>query len=106
MEKENFENLRKKIEKLQIIIRKYKTYSLRLMRKNDFSDEEIRKYKEYKDRFDLCLACLGDFEAMCISNTFMHNKFYWWENYYSDAQYYRYRAKAVNNFVDSFTEEN
>ena len=94
-----------KIERLEIIIRRYKLYCLRLIKRRELTEEQIKAYEAYKDKFETCLACLEDFEAKCIVNTFMHKKFYWWENYYSDAQYYRYRTKAVFNFVDRFNSE-
>ena len=92
----------KKKTKLEGIVKKYKFYSLRLLRHYDLTDIEVKRYQAYKERFEKCLAKLEDFQAKCIVNTFVQNKFYWWENYYSDAQYYRYRAKALSNFVADF----
>ena len=102
MKNSKFEISQIKKAKLEGIIKKYKLYSLRLLRHYDFTEEEIKEYRAYKERFERCLATLEDFEAKCILNTFVEPKFYWWENYYSDAQYYRYRAKALNNFVINF----
>ena len=105
MKNSKFEILQIKLAKLNGIVKKYKLYTLRLLRHYDFSEDEIRKYREYKNRFERCLAELEDFQAKCIMNTFVNKKFYWWENYYSDAQYYRYRSKAVSNFVTRFYKD-
>lgn len=100
--------VQQRAEKIKILKRlaRYHVYvTLRLLKKYELTKEEIKEYQSFNRKFLRCLHELDEFEAKCIQYTFIDEKFYWWDGYYSNAQYYRYRNKAIDNFLERFFEK-
>lgn len=91
-----------KIAEIKKAVSYHKFATLRLQKPSECTKEELREFKAFNLKFLKCLHHLDEFEEKCIQHTFIEGKFYWWEGYYSNAQYYRYRNKAIDNFYASF----
>lgn len=86
------------------IVAKYKIAKIRLLKADLLDKEERKKFENYTQKFDACLAALGKERQEIFKCGFMEDTFEWWKINYSMSQVYRIRRQCAIEFLKLFKE--
>ena len=93
-----------KFKKLEVIGEDYMKCLLALKTKNF---KLIKKTKEeaesYVNTINYCIRKIKEPYSSILKNTFFnHSFFFWWIDYYKKSNFYKYRSKAINAFLNVY----